>query len=134
MKIDGSCHCGRITYRAEIDPERVRICHCEDCQALSGSAFRTVVSASEDDFDILSGVPKIYVKTAESGRKREQAFCAECGSPIYATSVGDAPRMIGIRLGTARQRSQLAPKKQYWCQSALGWLADLQTIPEAERQ
>ena len=40
MKIDGSCHCGNITYTAEIDPENVGLCHCTDCQTLSGSAAR----------------------------------------------------------------------------------------------
>jgi hypothetical protein len=42
MKIDRRCHCGYITYEAEIDPEKVMICHCTDCQTLSGPAFRTV--------------------------------------------------------------------------------------------
>ena len=28
MKIDGRCHRGCITYEAEIDPEKVLICHC----------------------------------------------------------------------------------------------------------
>ena len=28
MKIDGRCHCGYITYVAEIDPDKVGICHC----------------------------------------------------------------------------------------------------------
>ena len=37
MKIDGRCHCGCITYEAEIDPDKVMICHCTDCQTLSGS-------------------------------------------------------------------------------------------------
>ena len=32
MKIDGRCHCGCVTYEAEIDPEKVLICHCGDCQ------------------------------------------------------------------------------------------------------
>ena len=67
MKIDGSCHCGNITFEAEVDPDNVGICHCTDCQALSASAFRVGVTASEDDFKILSGELKIYVKTAESG-------------------------------------------------------------------
>ena len=33
MHIDGGCHCGNITYEADIDPEAVSICHCADCQA-----------------------------------------------------------------------------------------------------
>ena len=48
MKIDGACHCGRISYEAEIDPADVTICHCTDCQTLSGSAFRTVVPARSE--------------------------------------------------------------------------------------
>jgi hypothetical protein len=67
MKIDGRCHCGYITYEAEIDPEKVMICHCIDCQTLSGSAFRTVVFTHEDTFKLLSGELKIYVKTGERG-------------------------------------------------------------------
>lgn len=27
MKIDGGCHCGAITYEAEVDPEKTSICH-----------------------------------------------------------------------------------------------------------
>ena len=73
MKIDGGCHCGNITYTAEVDPDKVGICHCTDCQTLSGSAFRTSVRATKEAFH-LHGEPKIYVKTAESGAKRAQAF------------------------------------------------------------
>ena len=40
MKIDGGCHCGHLAFEAEVDPERVSICHCADCQMLGGSAFR----------------------------------------------------------------------------------------------
>ena len=62
MKIDGRCHCGKITYEAEIDPLKVMVCHCTDCQTMSGSAFRTVVFTREGTFSLLSGEPKIYVK------------------------------------------------------------------------
>jgi len=36
MKVQGSCHCGRITYEAEVDPGRVSLCHCTDCQTVTG--------------------------------------------------------------------------------------------------
>ena len=71
MKIDGGCHCGYITYVAEIDPDKVGICHCTDCQTLSGSAFRTSVAAARDAFSLRTGQPKIYVKTAASGAKND---------------------------------------------------------------
>lgn len=82
MKIDGSCHCGAIAFEAEIDPERVRVCHCSDCQKLSGTAFRVVAPCDEPAFRLTRGAPRIYVKIAESGSRRQQAFCGDCGSPV----------------------------------------------------
>jgi hypothetical protein len=132
MKIQGGCHCGQITYEAEIDPATVTVCHCTDCQTLSGSAFRTVVPAKKESFR-MTGQPRIYVKTAESGNKRAQAFCPECGTPLYATSPTD-PQVYGIRVGTARQRAELRPQRQVWCRSALDWIRDLPNVNQLEKQ
>src|SRR5262245_41579762 len=95
MKIDGQCHCGAVRYEAEIDPELVSVCHCTDCQALTGSPYRVTVPALAADVQ-LSGKTKRYVKTAESGRQRFQHFCGECGSPIYATGEGEAAARWGL--------------------------------------
>ena len=130
MKIDGRCHCGAITYEAEIDPDQVYVCHCTDCQAISGSPCRWAVPVAEAHFRLLSGRPKAYVKTAESGAKSHQHFCPACASPIYSLSTGadetaggSAPKVFNLRLGTARQRADLPPRAEYWCGSAQGWAA-----------
>lgn len=133
MKIDGGCHCGYITYDAEIDPEKVGICHCTDCQTLSGTAFRVSVPAAKEVFSLRSGQPKIYVKTAESGNKRAQAFCPECGTPIYSAAVTDPPT-FNIRVGTVRQRAELRPKSQGWCRSMRDWVIDLHSIKQFAKQ
>lgn len=134
MKIDGGCHCGSVTYEAEADPANVVICHCTDCQTLSGSAFRTAVFTEEGSFRLLTGTLKVYVKVSESGTRREQTFCPECGSPIYSASVGDGPKVHSVRLGTVRQRDRLVPQRQIWCRSAQAWAADIGAIPEIETQ
>ena len=134
MKIDGGCHCGYITYEAEAEPERVSICHCTDCQMLTGTAFRTSIRADDGTFKILTGEPTVYVKTAESGSRRAQAFCPRCGSPIYAAPADDGPKTYNIRLGTTRQRDQLVPKVQIWCRSAQPWLDSLDGMRKVEKQ
>ena len=133
MKIDGGCHCGAIRYEAEVDPASVAICHCTDCQTLSGSAFRTVVPARREHFRLLTGTPKIYVKTAESGNRRVQAFCPECGTPIYSAAPGDSPA-FSIRVGTVRQRAELRPQVQLWSRSAQAWLDGLGSVARIEKQ
>ena len=132
MKIDGGCHCGNITYTAEVDPDKVGICHCTDCQTLTGTAFRVSVAATKEAFHI-NGQAKIYVKTAESGAKRDLAFCPECGTPIYSAAVDD-PHVFNIRVGTARQRGELRPKTQGWCCSARNWINDLHSVKQFEKQ
>jgi hypothetical protein len=134
MKVDGKCHCGEIEFEAEIDPARVVVCHCTDCQVLSGTAFRTVVFTQSDALIFKKGQPKIYVKTAQSGNPRAQGFCGNCGSAIYATSVGDGPKVYGLRAGSLRQRGSLIPGKQVWRQSALSWVDDIKSLPAVQQQ
>ena len=66
-------------------PDNVGICHCTDCQHLTGSVYRVTVSVPKADFRITAGEPKTYVKTGDNGRTRYQMFCGNCGSPIYTT-------------------------------------------------
>lgn len=132
MEVTGKCHCGGVTYRALVDPDNVSVCHCTDCQALTGSPYRVSVPAQSEDFRLLSGRPKIYVKVAESGNRRAQAFCAECGTPIYAAAP-DNPPTYNLRVGCLDQRANLPPKKQIWCRSALPWSGDISRVPGLEK-
>lgn len=133
MHIDGRCHCGKITFEAEVDPDKVVLCHCEDCQRMSGAPYNAVVITSESQFTLLSGTLKTYVKIAESGNHRAQTFCPDCGSRIYATSAeapaDGSPRILNIRLGSVNQRAEFTPKRQIWRRSAQPWIDDLADIP-----
>lgn len=132
MKIEGGCHCGAIAYSAEVDPKDVILCHCSDCQTLSGAAFRTVAFARKSSFVLRKGQPRIYVKLADSGRQREQSFCETCGTPIYSAPLpvdyGDEDPMLGLRVGAIVQRDRLPPQGQAWCESALDWVGTLGSL------
>ena len=133
MHIDGGCHCGHIKYEAEVDPESVGVCHCTDCQTLTGTAYRTTVQSLKGAFKLLCGEPKIYIKTAESGNQRAHGFCPQCGTPLFATTVG-TPDIYGIRVGTARQRRELPPQRQGWCRSAQAWSMNIDALPQSAMQ
>jgi hypothetical protein len=128
MKIDGRCHCGYLSYEAEVDPAGVTICHCTDCQTLTGSAFRVVVPAVAGSFRLLTGEPATYVKTADSGNRRLQAFCPRCGTPINSGPDAGATGHFSLRVGSIRQRDALVPKEQIWRRSAQGWVDTIAAI------
>ena len=67
----GNAHCGYVTFEADIDPRAVSICHCTDCQTLTGSPFRVTVICS-------GGAGRVDRRDAESLRRwqRPQALSA----------------------------------------------------------
>ena len=71
-------------------------------------------------------------KTTDSGTIRTLAFCPECGTRIYARTVGEGSAFFGLRVGAIRQRDRLTPKAQLFCRSAQAWVADLGAIPRFE--
>jgi hypothetical protein len=133
VQVHGACHCGSIEYDAEVEPAHVGVCHCTDCQTLSGSAFTIFAPVPKDAFRLTKGRPKIYVKTAESGARRAQAFCADCGTRIYASAELD-PQRFNLRVGAIRERAQLAPRAQLWCRSALPWVMSLGSVEKLDQQ
>lgn len=132
INITGGCHCGEISFEAQIDPNKVMICHCNDCQKLSGTAFRSIVISEPNGLTFTKGKTKEYIKIAESGNHRAQGFCQNCGSALYATSVEQENRIYGIRLGTVDQRNELIPSCQIWHRSSAPWLSTINNIPAFE--
>lgn len=129
MKIDGRCHCGLVTFEADIDPERVSICHCTDCQTLTGSPYRVTVLCSCEQIRLTGKAPKIYTKVGDNGGKRLQHFCPDCGSPLFTSGEDNGALDWGIRWGSIRQRDKLEPTRQIWCRSAAPWINDLAKLP-----
>ena len=134
MDVDGKCLCGKIQYEAEIDPNTTTICHCTDCQINSGTAFGYVVGAVNNSFKLLNGEMSFYIKSADSGAKRELAFCGNCGTRIYARPADEESSFFGLRVGTIRQRRDLQPKRQVWKRSCLDWVKLIETEQIFETQ
>ena len=128
MHVDGQCHCGRIHFEADIDPLAVTVCHCTDCQALTGSPYRVTAICSGSKVHI-SGEPRIYAKAGDGGRIRYLHFCGDCGAPLFTSGEGEHTDDWGIRWGAIRQRAALRPMRQIWCRSVVSWLDEVSQLP-----
>lgn len=130
--VTGRCHCGAVALSAEVHPARVFVCHCADCQVLTGSAFRVVAPVVPGSLRV-EGRVKEYARTADSGAVRLQVFCPECGTPLYAVSA-DPGGLASVRVGVLAERDRLTPTAQLWRRSALPWVDALPGVPACERQ
>lgn len=80
MKVEGSCHCGKVKYQAEV-PEKVEVhaCNCSICQMVG---FQHLIVPSRD-FELLSDPADITTYTFNSGVAKH-TFCRHCGvKPFY---------------------------------------------------
>ena len=133
MKVHGTCHCGAIAWEGEADPAKVSVCHCGDCQRLSGAAIRASVPVKTEDFVLLRGEPTLYVKTAESGvPQRPQKACTR-RLPLYSADA-ENPKSFNLRVGALAERADLPPHRQIWCEAALPWTAELLDVPGTAKQ
>lgn len=73
-----SCKCGKVSFEVELKNYNVGLCHCVDCQKISGSHFANIHHAEEIEFN---GVEFITVFDSSSWANR--AFCNVCGSNLY---------------------------------------------------
>jgi hypothetical protein len=128
MKVDGACYCGEITYEAEVDPEKVGVCYCTDCQTMTGGTTHVNTFVPEAKFHLKTGTPKVFMKTAASGNKRNMGFCGTCGTHLYAVNV-EGPKVYGLRVPAMAQREQLPPKGRFFLRSQPSWVAKADSIP-----
>jgi hypothetical protein len=122
-----------VTFEAEADPETMTMCHCTDCQTMSGAPLRAVIITKPGTFVLLPGEPTEYRKVADSGAVRPQGFCARCGTALNSMSDGDDPKAYNVSVGAVRQRNELVPRKQLFVRSQQTWVNDLNSIPKFDK-
>jgi len=134
MKVDGRCLCGATSWEAEVEPSRVFVCHCEDCQVQSGAPFRSTVITDPSSFRLTAGELRTWNKTAESGARRTLAFCPTCGTNVYGGPADGEKGFMSLRVGALTQRDELDPVAQLWCRSRRPWTTGLGDLQAFDRQ
>ena len=122
IDVNGNCHCGNINIQAKVRKNEVRACHCTDCQKISGAPVRAVAIAYAEEIKII-GKPKEYIKKADSGNERIQAFCPDCGTQLFATDM--ERKLFNLRTGFLEQRDELKPETHVFTSSGLNWMLEL---------
>ncbi len=122
QNLTGKCLCGSIQYSSDAEPIFSIICHCDDCQRQTGTAFSMTVGVPKasmkiDNEDKL----KEFIGESASGNKVRRKFCPDCGSPIISM-IAMAPDMYMIKAGTLDDKSWIKPTHQFWCSTKQPWL------------
>ncbi len=130
-KLSGACLCGAVTYAATADIMFQANCHCTDCQQSSGSPFATLVFVATDTLEV-TGAPKEYAHTADSGSTLVKKFCPNCGSQLFSVNTARAG-MVGIKAGTLSQRDLVKPQVNVYTNSKMNCTVLDDSLPAFEK-
>jgi hypothetical protein len=134
MSATGRCLCGEIKYEIGAAPSMTGVCHCKNCQRQAGSAFSTLAGVPVSDFNLTSGLPKLYKDSdTSSGNTVERYFCGNCGSPIYSV-ISSQPDTIFLKTGTMDDTSSFTPQFHAWCESKQNWVSLEEGVPQMGTQ
>lgn len=98
MKITGSCYCKKVRYEAAEEPVMRGLCHCRECQYISGGAANVALAMPMSGFRYTAGEPKSFERSdLEAPVKRQ--FCADCGTSLASLPPAMADLVI-LKVGT----------------------------------
>lgn len=82
MDCQGSCLCGKITYRISGAADAIRGCHCSRCRRRSGSGFFAAMPMMISDFQITGDKDHITSFFLQGSQYYGYSFCNSCGTLI----------------------------------------------------
>ncbi len=112
----GGCFCRAVKYTVSDEPINVRVCHCQDCQRLTGSAFFVRALFSRNSVTVTGAVDEIA-----SSEDLLRNFCPKCGSLVFCWRKS-RPDRLAIALGSFDDLHGLRPSEQIWLRDKQPWI------------
>ena len=117
--LSGRCNCGVITARFAGPPVQTRQCWCRQCQKTAAGGPTHNAIFNTDDVT-LSGTVGTWSYLAHSGNTLSQAFCRDCGTPVYVQSSA-RPQFMTFRFGFLDEPHGLSPHMAIWTDEKPEW-------------
>ena len=130
-KLAGGCACGAVRYEVNAEPFMMGCCHCGDCQRQTWSAYFPAVMVPAAALRV-EGEPQVYAAKSDNGNTVTRAFCARCGSTLWAWSSG-MPEGRTLAAGSLDDPSRFTPGMHVYAGSAQPWDVIPPGLPRFER-
>lgn len=128
--IKGSCLCERVSFECEDDFQSFHLCHCKQCQKITGSAHASNLFTRVDNIKWLKG-EALLKRYNMPERFFSKNFCTECGSAMpYVTQSGKA---LIVPAGCLDQGPSIAPQDNIYCSEKASWYASAIEAPSFDK-
>jgi hypothetical protein len=118
-EITGGCPCGTTRFSLLATPLFVHVCHCTDCQQLTGSAFVRNVIIETSAIDVTDGSVEQCRASTTSGRIIKTHICADCEADLWRHYPGTGQRIAYVRTSMLDRPELFPPQAHIYTRSAL---------------
>jgi hypothetical protein len=124
--LTGRCECGATEYEVADEFGYSMNCHCSNCRAGTGSAFKAFAGIERSKLEVTKGAESLLVWGDPDGNHTR---CGICGSLLF--SVVD-PDRVHVALGSLRDEPSIRPTRHIFVGSKAPWFEITDDLPQHE--
>jgi len=125
--LNGRCECRAVRYRVPDEFLYAANCHCSNCRAGTGSAFKAFAGIGREKLEILEGGETLLVWGDDEGNHTR---CGICGSLLYSVVRDGA--YVHVAMGSLVDEATIRPSEHIFVGSKAPWFEITDELPQSE--
>ena len=125
--LQGRCECGAVRYRVADAFRYAANCHCSQCRAATGSAFKPFAGIERDKLELVDGLDSLLIVGEEDANNTR---CAACGSLLFSVVRDGA--YVHVALGSLVDAPSIRPAHHIFVGSKAPWFEITDDLPQYE--
>ena len=117
---NATCSCGQLRLKCGGEPDSVSLCHCQDCQRRTGSAFGIAAFFQAEMVEV-DGESRRFARSRNDEVDFEFHFCPNCGGTVYWMTTGK-PGLVAVAGGAFADPAFPPPQQAVYEQHRHPWL------------
>jgi hypothetical protein len=126
-ELRGRCECGAVRYRVADEFRYAANCHCSNCRAATGSAFKPFAGIEREKLEVTQGADRLLVWGDDDNNHTR---CAVCGSFLYSVVRDGA--YVHVALGSLVDAPSIRPTEHIFVGSKAPWYEINDELPQHE--
>ncbi len=125
--LTGKCECGAVRYRVADEFVYAGNCHCSNCRAATGSAFKPFAGIEREKLEVVEGADTLLVWGSDDANHTR---CGVCGSLLYSVVRDGA--YVHVAMGSLVDDPTIRPTDHIFVGSKAPWFEITDDLPQAE--
>ena len=126
-KLSGKCECGAVRYQVADAFRYAANCHCSNCRASTGSAFKAFAGIERDLLEVTQGADRLLVWGEDDANHTR---CGICGSLLYSVVRDGA--YAHVAMGSLVDEPAIRPTEHIFVGSKAPWFEITDDLPQSD--